>query len=166
MYLVSASLNFKDYIECTLKIFLKWLSKISDPFTSTPKVSKWWHFIYSWRDLTPLLHIHLEITIIYIVNLDAIKASVPKFLNFLGAELNNNWITQFEGITLLLAGNNDRNQISKRFIHLPKIRFKIISWIMQKVYFCPEGNIKPSHCKCATFYTKNFYQFFNCSKSL
>ena len=31
------------------------------------------------------------------VNLDAIKASVPKFLNFLGAELNNKLITHFEG---------------------------------------------------------------------
>ena len=97
MYLVSASLNFKDYIECTLKIILKWLSKISDPFTSKPKVSNWWHFKYSWRDLTPLLHIHLEITKIYLVNLDAIKASVPKFLNFLGAELNNKWITHLKG---------------------------------------------------------------------
>ena len=47
------------------------------------------------------------------VILDAIKASVPKFLNFLGAELNNKWITHFEGITLILAENNDRNQISK-----------------------------------------------------
>ena len=85
MYLVSASLKFKDYIECTLKIILKWLSKISDPFTSKPKVSNWWHFIYSWRDLTPLLHVHLEITTNNLVNLDAIKASVPKFFNFLGA---------------------------------------------------------------------------------
>ena len=157
MYLVSASLNFKDYIECTLKIFLKWLSKISDPFASKPKVSNWWHFIYSWRDLTPSLHVHLEYPKKDLVILDAIKASVPKFLNFLGAELNNKWSTHFEGKNLLLAENNDRNQISKKFIHLPKIRFKIISWIMQKVYFCPEGNTKPSHCNCATFYTKIFY---------
>ena len=113
MYLVSASLNFKDYIECTLKIFLKWLSKISDPFASKLKVSDWWHFIYSWRDLTPLLHIHLEITKKNLIIHDAIKASVPKFLNFLGAELYNNWITQFEGKTLLLAENHDRNQIFK-----------------------------------------------------
>jgi len=28
---------------------------------------------------------------------------------------------------------------------------------MQKVYFCPEENIKPSDCDCATFYTKIFY---------
>ena len=88
---------------------------------------------------------------------DAIKASVPKFLNFLGAELNNKCVTHFEGKNLILAENNDRNQISKKFIYLPKIRFKIISWIMQKVYFCPEENIKPSHCNCATFYTKIFY---------
>ena len=92
-----------------------------------------------------------------LVILDAIKASVPKFLNFLGAELNNKWITHLEGKTLLLAGNNDRNQISKKFIQLPKIRFKVISWIMQKKYFCPEENTKPSDCNCATFYTKNFY---------
>ena len=32
-----------------------------------------------------------------LVILDATKASVPKFLNFLGAELNNKWITHFEG---------------------------------------------------------------------
>ena len=114
-------------------------------------------FIYSWRDLTPLLHIHLEITKKNLVVLDAIKASVPKFLNFLGAELNNKCSTHFEGKNLLLAENNDRNQISKKFIHLPKIRFKIISWIMQKVYFCPEENTKPSDCNCATFYTKIFY---------
>ena len=92
-----------------------------------------------------------------LVILDAIKASVPKFLNFLGAELNNLWITQSEGKTLLLAENNDRNQISRKFIHLPKIRFKIIDWIMQKRYFCPEENTKPFDCNCATFYTKIFY---------
>ena len=92
-----------------------------------------------------------------LVNLDAIKASVPKFLNFLGAELNNKCITHFEGKPLLLAENNDLNQISKKFIYLPKIRFKVIIWIMQKVYFCPEENTKPSDCNCATFYTKIFY---------
>ena len=32
-----------------------------------------------------------------LVILDAIKASVPKFLNFLGAELNNKWITHLKG---------------------------------------------------------------------
>ena len=139
MNLVSASLNFKDYIECTLKIFLKWLSKISDPFTSKPKVSNWWHFIYSWRDLTPLLHVHLEITKKNSVNLDAIKASVPKFFNFLGAELNKKWITLFEGKTLLLVENYDRNQISKKFIRLPKIRFKAISWRFDfDHFFLPE----------------------------
>ena len=157
MNLVSASLNFKDYIECTLKIVLKWLSKISDPFASKPKVSNWWHFIYSWRDLTPLLHVHLELTKKNSVILDAIKASVPKFLNFLGAKLNNKWLTFFEGKILLLAENNDRNQISKKFIYLPKKRFKVIAWIMQKVNFCPEENTKPSDCNCATFYTKIFY---------
>ena len=94
-----------------------------------------------------------------LVILDAIKASVPKFLNFLGAELTNKGITHLEGKTLLLAENNDRNQISKKFIRLPKIRFKIISWILQKVYFCPEGNTKPSDCNCATFYTKIFINF-------
>jgi len=31
----------------------------------------------------------------------------------------------FEGKTLLLAENNDRNQIFKKFTHLPKIRFKV-----------------------------------------
>ena len=67
-----------------------------------------------------------------LVILDAIKASVPKFLNFLGAELDKNWITHLEGKTLLLAENTDLNQISKKFIHLSKIRFKIIAWIMQK----------------------------------
>ena len=92
-----------------------------------------------------------------LVILDAIKASVPKFLNFLGAELNNKWITHFEGKTLLLAENNDRNQIFKEFIHLPKIRFKVTAWIMQKEYFCPEENTKPFDCNCATFYTKIFY---------
>ena len=92
-----------------------------------------------------------------LVILDAIKASVPKFLNFLGAELNNLWITQSEGKTLLLAENNDRNQIFKEFTHLPKIRFKVAAWIMQKEYYCPEGNTKPSDCNCATFYTKIFY---------
>ena len=51
-----------------------------------------------------------------LVTLDAIKASVPKFLNFLGAELNNQWITHLEGKTLPLAGNNDENQNSKKFI--------------------------------------------------
>ena len=92
-----------------------------------------------------------------LVILDAIKASVPKFLNFLGAELNNKWVTHFEGKTLLLAGNNDQSQNSKKFIHLPKIRFEVNSWIMQKGYFCPEENTKPSDCNCATFYTKIFY---------
>ena len=122
------------------------------------KVSNWKQFIYSWRDLTPLLQIHLKITKSKFGKFfDAIKASVPKFLNFLGAELNNLWITHFEGKTLHLAENTDRNQISKIFINLSKIRFKIISWIMQKVYFCPEENTKPSDCNCATFYTKIFY---------
>ena len=122
------------------------------------KVSNWKQFIYSWRDLTPLLQIHLEITKSKFGKvLDAIKASVPKFLNFLGAELNKKWITHFEGKTLLLAGNTDKNQVSKKFINLSKIRFKIITWIMQKKYFCPEENTKPSDCNCATFYTKNFY---------
>ena len=92
-----------------------------------------------------------------LVILDAIKASVPKFLNFLGAELNISSLTHLEGKTLLLAENNDRNQISREFIHLPKIRFKIIVWIMQKIYFCPEENTKPFDCNCATFYTKIFY---------
>jgi len=74
------------------------------------------------------LQIHLEITKSKFSKvLDAIKASVPKFLNFLGAELNNKWITHFEGRTLLLAGNTDKNQISKKFINLPKIRFKVIT---------------------------------------
>ena len=139
-----------------IKIFLKWLSKISDPFTSKQKLAIDDIFIYSWRDLTPLLHIHLEITKKNLVVQDAIKASVPKFLNFLGAELNNKWSTHVEGRNLLLAENSDRNQISKKFIHLPKIRFKVISWIMQKVNFCPEENTKPSDCKYATFYTKIF----------
>ena len=91
-----------------------------------------------------------------LVILDALKASVPKFLNFLGAELNNLWITQSEGKTPPLAENIDRNQIFKEFTHLQKIRFKVTAWIMQKEYFCPEENIKPSDCKCATFYTKIF----------
>jgi len=43
------------------------------------------------------LHIHLEVTKKNLVILDAIKASVPKFLNFLGAELNNKWITHLKG---------------------------------------------------------------------
>ena len=60
-----------------------------------------------------------------LVILDAIKASVPKFLNFLGAELGNKYITQFEGKTPLLAENNDRNQNFKKFTLLPKIRFKV-----------------------------------------
>ena len=114
-------------------------------------------FIYSWRDLTPLLHIHLEVTKKHLVILDAIKASVPKFLNFLGAELNNKCITHLEGYTLLLAENNDRNQIFKEFTHLPKIRFKVTAWIIQKENFCPEENTKPSHRNYATFYTKIFY---------
>ena len=101
-----------------------------------------------------------------LVNLDTIKASVPKFLNFLGAELSNKWITRFEGKTLLLAENNDRDQISRKFNNLPKLRFKVIGWIMQKLYFCPEENTKPSDSNCATFYTKNFYNFFFGSKSL
>ena len=97
MNLVSASLNLKDYIECTLEIILKWLSKISDPFASKLKLAIDDIFIYSWRDLTPLLHIHLEKTKKNLVILDAIKASVPKFLNFLGAKLNNKWITYLKG---------------------------------------------------------------------
>jgi len=39
--------------------------------------------------------------------LDSIKASVPKFLNFLGAELNKKFITHLEGKNLHLAENND-----------------------------------------------------------
>ena len=97
LYLVSASLNFKDYIECTLKIFLKWLSKSQIRLHQSQKLAIDDIFIYSWRDLTPLLHIHLEITKKNLANLDAIKASVPKFLNFLGAELNNKWITHLKG---------------------------------------------------------------------
>ena len=92
-----------------------------------------------------------------LVNLDAIKASVPKFLNFLGAELNKKWITHLEGKTLLLTENNDQNQISRLFIQLLKNRFKVIYWTMQKIFFCPEENTKPSDCNCATFYTKIFY---------
>ena len=60
-----------------------------------------------------------------LVILDAIKASVPKFLNFLGAELDNLWITQSEGKTLTLAENNDWKQISRKFKYLTKIRFKV-----------------------------------------
>ena len=137
MNLVSASLNFKDYIECTLKIFLKWLSKISDPFASKLKVSNWWHFYIF------LTGPHTFITCTSwdnqknLASLDAIKASVPKFLSFLGAELNKKWITHYEGKTLLLAENNDRNQIPKKFILLPKILFKVIVWIMQKSEFLP-----------------------------
>ena len=101
------------------------------------KVSNWKQFIYSWRDLTPLLHVHLEITKKNLDTHDAIKASVPKFLNFLGAELNKDWITQYEGETLLLAENIDRNQISKIFIRSSKIKLKMIDWIMQKVIFLP-----------------------------
>ena len=157
MNLVSASLNFKDYIECTLKIFLKWLSKISDPFTSKPKVSNWWHFYIF---LTGP-HTFIAFTSWYnqksLVNLDAIKASVPKFLNFLGAELNKEWITHLAGKTLPLAENNDLDQISRKFIQLPKNKFKVIHWTMQKKYFCPEENTKPFDCNYATFYTKNFY---------
>jgi len=33
----------------------------------------------------------------YLIILDAIKASVPKILNFLGAELNSECITHLEG---------------------------------------------------------------------
>jgi len=73
------------------------------------------------------LYIHQSIIKRNLVILDAIKASVPKFLNFLGAKLNNKCIAQLEVKTPVLAENNDRNQISKKFIHLPKIRFKIIS---------------------------------------
>ena len=73
------------------------------------------------------MHIHLEITKKNLVVLDAIKASVPKFLNFLGAELNNKCITQSEGKTLPLAENNDRNQISRKFNYSPKIRFRVSS---------------------------------------
>ena len=105
------------------------------------------------------MHIHLEITKKNLVGHDAIKASVPKFLNFLGAELNNNCITHLEGKNLLLAENNDRNQISKKFIHLPKIRFKIISWIMQKVYFCPEENTKHPTVIVQPFIQKFFINF-------
>jgi len=63
----------------------------------------------------------------------------------------------FEGKTLLLARNNDRNQISRKSKNLPKIRFKVIGGIMQKLFFCPEENTKPFHCNYATFYTKIFY---------
>ena len=49
------------------------------------------------------MHVHLEYPKKKLVILDAIKASVPKFLNFLGAELNNKLITHFEGKTPLLA---------------------------------------------------------------
>ena len=157
MNLVSASLNFKDYIECTLKIFLKWLSKISDPFASKPKVSNWWHFFIFLTGPHTFIAYTSRNNQQKLVILDAIKASVPKFLNFLGAELNNLWITQSEGKTLLLAENNDRNQISRKFNYLPKIRFKVFTWMMQKEYFCPEENTKPSHRNCATFYTKIFY---------
>ena len=91
MNLVSASLNFKDYIECTLKIFLKWLSKISDPLVFKKlKVSNWKQLIYIF--LTgphTFIAYTSQITKKILVVLDAIKASVPKFLNFLGAELNN-----------------------------------------------------------------------------
>ena len=141
-----------------IKNISKWLSKISDPLVFKKlKVSNWKQFyifltgphtfiaVTSWNNQKSL------------VNLDTIKASVPKFLNFLGAELDNLWITQLEGKTLLLAENNDRNQIPRKFIHLPKIRFKVFAWIMQKEYFCPEENTKPSHCNYATFYTKIFY---------
>jgi len=63
---------------------IRWFSKT--------KVSNWKQFKYSWRDLTPLLQIHLKITKSKFDKIfDAIKASVPKFLNFLGAELNNKW---------------------------------------------------------------------------
>jgi len=31
---------------------------------------------------------------------------------------------------------------------------------MQKEYFRPEENTKPSHCNYATFYTKNFLLIF------
>ena len=156
MNLVSASLNFKDYIECTLNISKVTFQDLRSVCIKA-KVSNWWHFCIfltgphtfiactSWNNQKNL------------VILDAIKASVPKFLNFLGAELNNKWLTHFEGKNLLLAENNDRNQISKKFNHLPKIRFKVISWTSQKVYFCPEEDTKPSDCNCATFYTKIFY---------
>ena len=139
-----------------IKNILKWLSKISDPFASKLKVSNWWHFyIFLTGPHTFIACTSWKLQKNFVF-LDAIKVSVPKFLNFLGAELNNKWSTHFEGKNLLLAENNDRNQISKKFIYLPKIRFEVTSWIMQKVYFCPEENTKPSDCNCATFYTKIF----------
>ena len=156
-YLVLASLKIKDYIECTLKIFLKWLSKISDPFTSKPKVSNWWHLNIFLTGPHTFIAFTSWINQKNLVILDAIKASVPKFLNFLGAELDHLWVTQLEGKTLLLAENNDRNQIFKLINHLPKIRFKVFAWMMQKEFFCPEENTKPFNRNCATFYTKIFY---------
>ena len=116
-------------------------------------------FLYSWRDLTPLLHEHLEKPKKNQVILDAIKASVPKFLNFLGAELSNKWITHFEGKTLLLAENTARNQISKKFIHLPKIRFKIIAWIMQKVFFAQKKILNHPTVIVQPFIQKFFINF-------
>jgi len=95
--LVSASLNFKDYIECTLNIYKVTFQDLRSVCIKNHKLAIDDIFIYSRRDLTPLLHIHLERTKKKLVILDAIKASVPKFLNFLGAELNNKCITHLEG---------------------------------------------------------------------
>jgi len=88
LYLGSASLNFKDYIECTLKIFLKWLSKISDPFVSTLKVSNWWHFFIFLTGPHTFIAFTSWNNRKNSVTRDAIKASVPKFLNFLGSQVN------------------------------------------------------------------------------
>ena len=72
------------------------------------------------------MHLHLEITKKILIIFDAIKASVPKFFNFLGAEVNHNWVTHFEGKTPPLVEKTDLSQISKKFIRLPKMEFKVI----------------------------------------
>ena len=141
-----------------IKNISKWLSKISDPLVFKKLKLAIENNLYILDGTSHLYCKYIsKLPNINLIKFDAIKASVPKFLNFLGAELNNKWKTHLEGKTLLLAEDNDLNQISKKFIFLPKIKFKVIVWILQKIYFCPEENTKPSNCNCATFYTKIFY---------
>ena len=136
-----------------IKNILKWLSKISDPFASKLKVSNWWHFYIfltgphtfiactSWNNQKNL------------VILDAIKASVPKFLNFLGAELNSKWITHFEGKPFFWLEKLIGIKFPKKSFIYQKTDFRYLIELCKKIYFCPEENTKPFDRNYATINT-------------
>ena len=99
------------------------------------------------------MHLHLEITKKKSVNLDAIKASVPKFLNFLGADQLMK-ADQFRRNNPSPGWDSKINFKFQKTLFVPKIKTLDRIGVMQKfLFFCPEENTKPFDRNYATINT-------------